>query len=113
MDKMTIICRCEELTVEDVENAVAQGAETFDDVKRLTRAGMGLCQGKTCRTVISELIAQFRETSVADIPVPRMRMPLRPILVGVLAAHHSGGSATRSLLTESTSNPNPHEGQEK
>ncbi|HWR08189.1 (2Fe-2S)-binding protein [Sporomusa sp.] len=113
MDKLTIVCRCEELTVEDVENAVVQGAETFDDVKRLTRAGMGLCQGKTCRTVISELIALYRGTSVADIPVPRMRMPLRPVTVGVLAAHHFGGSTTRSLLAESTLTPNPDEGQEK
>lgn len=108
MDKSTIVCRCEEITVADVENAVAQGAQTFDDVKRLTRGGMGLCQGKTCRTVISKLIAQIRGEPVASIPVARMRMPLRPVPVEFLAAHFSGGSAMQSLLAESK----PDEGQE-
>ena len=108
MDKLTIVCRCEEITVEDVENAVAQGARTFDDVKRLTRGGMGLCQGKTCRTVISELIAQIRGEPVAALPVARMRMPLRPVPAGFLAAHFAGGAAMQSLLAES----NPDEGQE-
>ena len=113
MDNLTIVCRCEELTAEDVANAVAQGAETFDDVKRLTRAGMGLCQGKTCRLIIAELIAQYRGKSVDEIPVPRQRMPLRPVTVGSLAAHHTGGSTTRSLLAESTSHPTTQEGQAK
>ncbi|MEN6412401.1 MAG: (2Fe-2S)-binding protein [Veillonellales bacterium] len=108
VDKSTIVCRCEEITVADIENAVAQGAQTFDDVKRLTRSGMGLCQGKTCRTVISELIAQIRGESVAAIPVPHMRMPLRAIPIGILADHFSGGSAMQSLLAESK----PDEGQE-
>jgi bacterioferritin-associated ferredoxin len=101
LDKLTILCRCEEITVEDVENAVAQGAQTFDDVKRLIRSGMGLCQGKTCRTVIAELIAQIRGVSVAAIPVSHMRMPLRAIPMGILASHCSGGSTMQSLLAES------------
>ncbi|MEN6414269.1 MAG: (2Fe-2S)-binding protein [Veillonellales bacterium] len=102
MDKSTIVCRCEEITVGDVENAIAQGAETFDDVKRLTRGGMGLCQGKTCRTVISELIAQLKGESVAAVPVPRLRMPLRPIPMEILAANQSGTSAMFDLLDQAS-----------
>lgn len=108
MDQATIVCRCEEITVADVENAVRQGAETFDDVKRLKRSGMGLCQGKTCRTVISGLIAELTGRAVAEIPVPRLRMPLRPVSLQVLAANVSGGSVTRSTLAEAL----PDEGQE-
>ena len=108
MDKSTFVCRCEEITVADVENAVLQGAETFDDVKRLTRSGMGMCQGKTCRIVISGLIAELTGKSIADIPVPRLRMPLRPVPMRVLAANVSGGSVTRSTLAEAL----PDEGQE-
>ncbi len=109
MDKSTIVCRCEEITVEDIASAVSQGAETFDDVKRLTRCGMGLCQAKTCRIVISELIAEMKAKSAADISVPRLRMPLRPVPIGVLAANTASGSFVRSTLAEAE----PDEGQEK
>ena len=85
MDKSTIVCRCEEITVADIENAIAQGAETFDDVKRLTRSGMGLCQAKTCQSIITKLIARIKNKPVSEILVSRSRMPLRPITMEVLA----------------------------
>jgi bacterioferritin-associated ferredoxin len=84
MDKATIVCRCEEITVADIENAVLQGAETFDDVKRLTRCGMGACQAKTCHTVANAVIAELTHRSVADVGVPRFRIPLRPITMDIL-----------------------------
>ena len=100
LDQSTVICRCEEITVGDVENALAQGAETFDDVKRLTRVGMGICQGKTCGRIISELIAISKNKAIADIPVSRLRMPLRPILMGVLARSDSDSSTLYDLLED-------------
>lgn len=101
MERSTIVCRCEEITAEEIENAILQGAETFDDIKRLTRAGMGGCQSKTCRTVICRLIAEIKGTSPAENPVPRLRMPLRPVSAEALAASFSGkGSAMKSILTE-------------
>jgi bacterioferritin-associated ferredoxin len=89
MDKSTIVCRCEEITVADIEDAIAQGAETFDDVKRLTRSGMGLCQAKTCHTVIAAVIAEVTHKSIGDLGVSRLRMPLRPIAMAVLAKAQS------------------------
>jgi NAD(P)H-nitrite reductase large subunit len=89
MDKTTIVCRCEEITVADIENAITQGAETFDDVKRLTRSGMGLCQAKTCRSVITGLIAEIKHKSIDDMSVSRLRMPLSPIEMALLAKAQS------------------------
>ncbi len=43
-----IICRCQEVTRQEILQAIADGAVTVDGVKKRTRAGMGLCQGKTC-----------------------------------------------------------------
>lgn len=102
MDKSTIVCRCEEITVEEIENAVLLGAETFDDVKRLTRSGMGICQAKTCQTVICQLIADVKRKPMTESPVPHLRMPLRPLPVGVLATNvsGSGSSAMKSILAE-------------
>lgn len=41
-----IICRCQEVTEQEIIDSVHEGATTVDGVKRRTRACMGLCQGK-------------------------------------------------------------------
>jgi len=71
--------------VADIEDAVAQGAETFDDVKRLTRAGMGLCQAKTCHTVVNTLIAELAHKPMESLPASRLRIPIRLIAMAALA----------------------------
>lgn len=48
-DKDIIICRCEEITKGEIIQAIRDGATTVDGIKRMTRAGKGLCQGRTCR----------------------------------------------------------------
>lgn len=44
----TLLCRCEEVPVSAVRDAVAAGAADARQVKQLTRAGMGWCQGRMC-----------------------------------------------------------------
>lgn len=44
-----IICRCQEVTEQEIIDAVHEGATTVDGIKRRTRACMGLCQGKDMR----------------------------------------------------------------
>lgn len=76
-----IVCRCEEVTLEDVLYAVEKlGARSVDDVKRYTQAGCGLCQGKTCGRIIANILAQRLGT---PMPLPtKPRPPVRPIKVG-------------------------------
>ena len=54
-----IICRCEEVRLGEIKKAILEGAITVEDVKRRTRAGMGLCQGKSCGRIIARLISQY------------------------------------------------------
>ena len=42
--KDLIICRCEEVTLAQIEEAIAMGATSIKAVKKITRAGMGDCQ---------------------------------------------------------------------
>lgn len=109
MEKSTIICRCEEINVEEIESAMQQGAQTFDDIKRLTRCGMGPCQGKTCHSLAASLIATVLDKPVAEMTLPRLRIPLKPVPIRVLAGNETGeGSKVKSLLAEADLN----EGQE-
>ena len=55
-DKDIIICRCEEITKGEIIQAIRDGATTVDGIKRMTRAGKGLCQGRTCRPLVEAIL---------------------------------------------------------
>lgn len=78
-----IICRCEEITKQEILNAIKEGYVTVGDVRRRTRSGMGFCQGRTCSRLIQQIIAQ--ETGISpDNNIPAVvRPPVRPIEVEV------------------------------
>ena len=71
------ICRCEEVTLREIEAVIDEGYHTIDDVKRITRAGMGLCQGRSCSKVIARIIAQKTGLPMEDILQTRYRYPVR------------------------------------
>lgn len=79
-----IICRCQEVTRQDILDAIADGATTVDGVKRRTRAGMGLCQGKTCERLVAKIIAEETGRPMADILPPKSRIPVRPVKIGII-----------------------------
>lgn len=79
MSKKIYICRCEEITVEEVEQAIADGATTIDGIKKRTNAGMGLCQGRTCRRLITNLLRGT--VKIEDIYPSKVRYPVRAALV--------------------------------
>ncbi len=76
-----IICRCEEITLGDVLKAIREGAHDLDAVKRMTRAGMGLCQNKSCFNLIARLIARETGKALDDLPPFTARPPVRPVPV--------------------------------
>ncbi len=83
MNDDILICRCQEVTRQEIIDAIRDGAVTVDGVKRRTRAGMGLCQGKTCGRLIERLIVQETGQDPADVKPQYARMPVRPIAMGL------------------------------
>jgi NAD(P)H-nitrite reductase large subunit len=73
-----IICRCEEVKLSEILEAIRQGARDVDAVKRMTRAGMGLCQGRTCARLVSRIIAGELGVPAALVRQARQRLPVRP-----------------------------------
>lgn len=73
------VCRCEEITKEEVIEAVRNGATSVNEVKRLLRTGMGLCQGRNCAKTIERIIAQELGVSPAQVPQATKRGPVRAI----------------------------------
>jgi thioredoxin reductase len=58
-----------------------------DQVKRLTRAGMGPCQGRRCREQVALLLAEAGDVPVDTIPLASYRPPVRPLPLAVLWPH--------------------------
>ena len=81
-----IVCRCEEITYGEIRSAIAQGARDVDAVKRMTRAGMGLCQGKSCARLVSQILSAQLGIGIDQVPQATPRMPVRPVAASVFAA---------------------------
>ncbi len=80
----TIICRCEEVTREEIDQAVRLGADTIDAVKALTRCGMGNCQGRVCGSLVAALVAQETGRTRAEVGQFRVRPPVFPTPLAAL-----------------------------
>ncbi len=80
----TVICRCEEVTRGEISEAIAAGCHTVIWVKRATRAGMGLCQGRICGHLVARLIAEQTEQNVDQVLPDTIRPPVRPIPLDTL-----------------------------
>ena len=84
-DDDMLVCRCEEVTVAEIKAAIADGARDVTGVKRRTRAGMGLCQGRTCEKMVQAILrAELGETP-QEIGHNTARPPVRPVTFGSLA----------------------------
>ena len=79
------VCRCEEIEEAEVRAAIAEGARSINDVKRRTRAGMGLCQGIFCVPTIAALVHAATGIPLGEIAPMTARPPVRPIPLEYLA----------------------------
>jgi len=84
-DSDIIICRCEDITRERILECIADGYRTLDEIKRVTRAGMGPCQGRTCRNLIAAELSRAYSVPMEDVMLTTFRPPVIPISLGVLA----------------------------
>lgn len=85
LDRDVIVCRCEEVTVGEIEDAIGAGATDIQGVKRRTRAGMGACQGRSCETTISRILAQRLGVPLAMIRPDSARPPTLTVALGTLS----------------------------
>ena len=101
------VCQCEEVTAREIlevrppryldwqverrndrslSSLLGDGPPNPDQVKRLTRAGMGACQGRRCREQVAALLALQSATPLASIPLAGYRAPVRPLSLAVASS---------------------------
>lgn len=81
-----IVCRCEEVTVGDIKDAVEKGCLGVNQLKSFTRCGMGPCQGRQCGNQVSEMVSYYSGKSVEDCGYFRLRAPVKPLNLAELAS---------------------------
>lgn len=105
-DASVILCQCEAVTREallavrqptylgppsegmagrDLGRLLRDGPPQPDQIKRLTRAGMGPCQGRRCREQISLALASAAQEPASRMPLAGYRAPVRPLPLSVIA----------------------------
>ncbi len=85
LPESVIVCRCTGTTLGDVSASIEPAGATAAEIRRLSRAGMGLCQGIYCDDPVAEIVAARAGVAVSDVGRPRARSPLRPIPLAALA----------------------------
>jgi sarcosine oxidase, subunit beta len=103
--KRTIICRCEEITLEEVERAIDAGCSSVGAVKRYTRAGMGPCQGRGCGSVIAGIIAGKTGRDVLRIGEDKPRFPNVPLSLDHLSSLEEYPAEGVPSISEEKSTP--------
>jgi sarcosine oxidase subunit beta len=81
----TLVCSCEDVTVEDFKAALAKGYKDIESVKRYTGFGTGICQGKNCLARAAQCVVDLSGEPPEKLGPFTPRPPLRPTRLASLA----------------------------
>ncbi|MGC8611513.1 MAG: (2Fe-2S)-binding protein [Mesoaciditoga sp.] len=73
------VCRCEEVTLDEIEKVIDLGVTDFEELKRLTRVTMGPCNGKNCKMVVLGILSKKTGIPISSLSHGTSRPPTKPI----------------------------------
>jgi len=88
MKEDIIICRCEDITLGELRDMINNGFTNLDEIKRISRLGMGLCQGNTCMQIAAREISKLTDKDLSEIKMPSSRPPKIGIKLKELAGEY-------------------------
>jgi sarcosine oxidase subunit alpha len=85
----TIVCRCERVTIGEIRKYIRDGVTDFNELKALTKVGMGACGGKTCTPLIYRI---FNEEGITldEITTGTLRPLFIEVPMGIFARIKNG-----------------------
>lgn len=83
-DSETVICRCESVKRKSID-PIIDSTDDVSVVKGISRAGMGLCQGRNCQRHIAAMIADRHGKPIEKIAFQTPRFPVKPVEIGTIA----------------------------
>ncbi len=85
MSRKKIVCFCEDVTEEEIREAINQGFRDIESLKRFTGTFMGPCQGKLCSINVISIFAEETKKPIEEVGIPTLRPPIKPVSLGALA----------------------------
>lgn len=82
----SIVCRCEDVSLEKIQELLSEGLSTANEIKRRARTSMGQCQGKTCIPLVLQEIARSKGIPMGQLKPPTYRQPIKPVKLRSLAS---------------------------
>ena len=83
MSGKTLACRCEDVTLHELTEAIGRGHRDIESLKRYTGFGTGWCQGKWCLALCGRVLAEHGgDASTPFTP----RAPYHPVSLDTLAS---------------------------
>ncbi len=91
----TVVCRCERVTAGEIRDLIRRGFRDINEIKAVTRAGMGACGSKTCNALIHRL---FRDEGIpaAEVTDATKRPLFMEVPLGIFAGVTMDDVPTRS-----------------
>lgn len=86
MSTRVFVCRCEDVSVDEIDHAIAIGLASVEEIKRYTGLGTGPCQGKECIVALARLLVDKGVLVGSDAQPFTARPPAEPVTLGTLAA---------------------------
>lgn len=85
-DPDTIVCRCENLSLRQITVELSDSIHTAGALKRVTRAGMGKCQGRYCGPVVTSMVARKSGNPIDEFAGFLSQVPYKPTEIALIAA---------------------------
>lgn len=80
-----IVCLCQDISEDELLEAIREGYNDIESLKRYTGAITGPCQGKACLLHVIAILARELGKSPEEVGLTTQRPPAKPIPFGVLA----------------------------
>jgi bacterioferritin-associated ferredoxin len=80
-----IVCRCSDVTLKELKDLIDEGYHTFEEIKRLTRIGMGPCQGKTCGQIVLRELSMATGKPITELDFQTNRPPIVGVKLDLIA----------------------------
>ncbi len=80
-----MVCRCSDVSLKELRDLINEGYHTFEEIKRITRIGMGPCQGKTCGNIVLRELSMATGKDFNELNMQSNRPPVVGVKLSLIA----------------------------
>lgn len=84
-DNDVMVCRCSDVSLKELKELIDEGYHTFEEIKRITRIGMGPCQGKTCGNIVLRELSKATGKNINELRMQSNRPPVVGVKLSLIA----------------------------